>query len=86
VAAAVTSNRHYSLDGVTAGTRLARAAKLVKLGRGVRIGKNTWYLPSAGRSRGLLEARHGVVRRVGIAEKSPTAGRTRARRLLKPLR
>jgi hypothetical protein len=86
VVAAVTSNRHYSLDGVTPGTRLARAAKLVKLGRGVRIGKNTWYLPSAGRSRGLLEARHGVIRRVGIAEKSPTAGRAPARRLLKRLR
>jgi hypothetical protein len=82
VVLALTANRHYALKGARAGTKLARVKGKLRPGRGVKIGRNTWYLVPAGRSRGVLEVRHGVIEKIGIASKPPTASRGAARKLL----
>ena len=50
--------------------------------RGIRIGKNTWYVVANGASRGVLKVSHGVIGEVGIAAKPLTANRRLARMLL----
>ena len=82
---ALTANRHYSLRGVKPQTRLAKVARRLHTGRGYRVGANTWYLIAAGRSRGVLKVRHGVIQEVGITYRSLTARRAAARRLLTSL-
>ena len=78
---ALTANRHYSLKRVKPGTRLATVARRLRTGKGLRLGGSTWYLVAAGRSRGVLEVRHGKIQEIGIAERSLTPGRAAARRL-----
>jgi hypothetical protein len=71
---------------VRPGARLAKVARRLGvglgLGRGFHIGLNTWYLTPAGASRGVVEVRHGMIEAIGIADKSLTANRSAARRLL----
>jgi hypothetical protein len=82
-ALAVSGNRHYALKRVRPGAQFTvKLAHRLHAGRALHIGKNTWYLVASGPSRGVLEVRGGVVRQVGIADRSATANRTRARRLL----
>lgn len=82
---ALTSNKQYSLHGARPGVRLALVARRLHVGKGFRIGANTWYLVSNGQSRGVLKARHGVIQEIGIADKRLTAKRTTARKLLSSL-
>jgi hypothetical protein len=83
----LTANRHYALRGVRPGTRLAKVRRRLRVGRGYRIGLNTWYLVWNGVSRGVLKVRHGVILEVGIAEKQLTGGGTQAAlRFLKSFR
>ena len=80
---ALTSSRHYALRGVRPDTRLARVARRLRVGRGFVIGLNTWYVAPAGRARGLLKVRHGVIEEIGIADRALTSGsRARQRRFL----
>ncbi|MGI9185713.1 MAG: LVIVD repeat-containing protein [Solirubrobacteraceae bacterium] len=79
---ALTSNPHFALRGVHPGARLAPVAKRLRAGRGIRIGRNTWYVLPAGPSRGVLKVKHGVIEEIGIADKSLTANRAATRRLL----
>jgi hypothetical protein len=82
VVVALTANRHYALKGARPGTRFAKVARRLRAGRGIRIGKNTWHLTGAGPSRGVIEVSHGVITQIGVANKSLTASRASARRLL----
>jgi hypothetical protein len=66
VVLALSANRHYALGGIRPGTPLTRARRRLRLSRPFHVGPNTWYL-SSGRTRGVLEVRHGVVEEVGIA-------------------
>lgn len=77
-----TSNGHYALKGVRPGVKLAPVARRLGVGRGYRIGLNTWYLCAAGLSRGVLKVRDGVIEEIGIASRFLTSTRAEARRLL----
>src|ERR1039458_187505 len=79
---ALTANPYYALDGVRPGTRLATAARELKLGKAIRWGLNTWYVIPGTSSNGVLKVRHGVIREVGIATKSLTGTRTAQQALL----
>jgi hypothetical protein len=68
----LTANRRYALRGVRPGARLAKVRRKLKLGRGFRVGANTWYFTANGPSQGLLKVRRGVIEEVGIADKTLT--------------
>jgi Secretory lipase len=70
-----TANPYYAVHGVRPGTRLAVAAKRLRLDRGIHVGLNWWYFAPNGQSNALLKVRHGFVEEVGIATKSLTRGR-----------
>ena len=82
VVLALTAAPTYALRGVRAGTRFSTVSARLGAGRGVRIGRNTWYLISAGPSRGVLKVSRGVIAEIGIADRSLTSTRASARRLL----
>jgi hypothetical protein len=85
VVLALTANRHYALSGVHPGARLRGVARRFHVGRGMRIGRNTWYLFADGPIRGVFKVRHGVIEEVGIADRRLTASRATARRLMRTL-
>jgi hypothetical protein len=78
----LTSSRHFALRGVRPNTRLAKVARRLHVGRPFVIGLNRWYLVADGPARGVLKVRHGVIEEVGIADRSLTSSRSKARRLL----
>jgi uncharacterized protein len=75
VVMALTASRHYSLDGVRPGTRLAAVAKRLKLGKGLHVGLNWWYFAPGSASHGLLKVRHGRIEEIGIANAQLTQTR-----------
>ena len=81
VVLALTANPDYALLGVRPGDALGPVAGRLHAGSGFQIGRNRWYVLPAGRSRGVLKVRHGVIEEIGIANRSLTRGRG-ARRLL----
>jgi hypothetical protein len=81
----LTANRHYALDGVHPGVRLATVARRLHVSRGFRVGLNTWYLVPGRRARGVLKVRHGVIEEIGLADQRLTSGRSGARRFLTSL-
>jgi hypothetical protein len=78
----LTSSRHFALRGVRPGTRLATVAPRLHVGRPFAVGHNRWYLLADGSARGVAKVRHGIVEEVGIANRSLTNRRARARRFL----
>jgi hypothetical protein len=97
---ALTANSHYSLDGVTAGMRLAAAAHRLHLGKPFRIlgnpydpvtggnffYSNSWYIVTGASASGVLEVHSGIVKEIGIADKRLTDGRAAQSRLLQTLK
>jgi hypothetical protein len=75
----LTANRYYALRGARPGVRVRKVARRLKLGPGMKIGLNVWYLGPNGPSRALLKVRHGVIEEIGIADK-PLTGTTGATR------
>ena len=47
---ALTANPHYALRGVHPGARLAPVVRRLRVSRGIRIGRNTWYVLPAARA------------------------------------
>ena len=82
----LTANRHYALHGVRPAARLTRVRRRLHLGRGFKLGQNTWYLVGNGPSRGVLKVRHGVILEIGIANKALTAGAPATIRFFKAFR
>ncbi len=80
VVLALTASRHYALRGVRPGTRLAAAARRLRVGSGFQLGRNRWYLASNGPSRAVLKVRRGTIQEVGIADTTLTRGRAAQRR------
>jgi hypothetical protein len=78
----LTASRHYALKHVRPGTRLARVAHRLRVGKRFQIGLNDWYLAPNGSSRGVLKVRHRVIEEVGIADLRLTRGRRAARKFL----
>lgn len=84
---ALTANRHYALRGVRPGARLAKVRRRLKIGRGYRIGRNTWYLTPNGTSHGLIKVQQGVIEEVGIVDRQLTSrGHRRTFRFLNSFR
>jgi alpha-glucosidase len=71
----LTANRHYTLHGVRPDARLANVARRLRVGHGLHIGLNWWYLAPNGSSRGVLKVRHGMVQEIGIANARLTNSR-----------
>lgn len=82
---ALTANPYYALTGVRPGARLVRVARRLRVGRGIHIGLNTWYLTGAGARRGLLKVRHGIILEIGVVDASLATNRLGAGRLLRSL-
>jgi hypothetical protein len=76
----LTANAHYSLSGIGPGVRMARAAAQLKAGRGLVVGRNTWYVVGSGRARGVLKVQHGTIEEIGIANQQLVSDRAAARR------
>jgi hypothetical protein len=74
VALALTGNRHYSTHGIQTRMTVTAARKRLLLGRGLVIGKNTWYFVSSGQVTTVIKAQAGVVGEIGIA--NPELSRT----------
>ena len=80
---ALTTNRHYAVGRVHTSTTVASArSHLRRLGTGVTVGKNTWYVVPTRRGAWVLKAQHGIIREIGITTRSLTRT-AQSRRLLK---
>ncbi len=79
---ALSANRHYALEGVRPGARVAAIARRLHLGRPFHIGLNYWYIAPGREANGVLKVRHHTVQEVGIAAKALTADRIVDWRLL----
>jgi hypothetical protein len=72
----MTANPRYELRGIRAGDTLAAAARHARLGRGLPVGRNTFYLLPDGAARGVLEVEARRVVQIGVTDAALT--RTRA--------
>jgi hypothetical protein len=79
---ALTANRFYAADGVNPRSTLAQAKARLKLGRGITIGRNTWYVAAGSRGSWVLKTQGHTVLEVGIASSSLTGTRAHQRALL----
>jgi hypothetical protein len=78
---ALTANKHYAAARVHNGMSVMAAGAHLKLGTGVTVGKNTWYLVVTKKAAWVLKAQHGTIREIGITSRSLTTTR-QARQLL----
>ena len=61
--------------------RVSTARRRLALGRGIKVGLNTWYVISDRTAAWVLKVQHGVVREIGVTDPALTTTRA-ARRLL----
>jgi hypothetical protein len=61
---------------------LGKARRHAPLGRGFRIGVNTWYLVGGRLADGILKVRRGTVEEIGLADRPLTRGRAQQLRFL----
>jgi hypothetical protein len=73
---ALTANRHYALDGIRPGARLAVARRALGAGNLFHIGINWWYFVAHRSWTAVLKVRHGIVAEVGVADERLTRGRS----------
>lgn len=78
-----TSNTHYKLHGVTAGTKLTTVARKLSVGRPFKVGRNTWYVFPTGSVQGIIKVRKGVIEEIGIADRALTTTRGMTSRFLR---
>jgi hypothetical protein len=83
VVLALTANRHYALDGVRPGTRLATVAARLHVSHPFHVGRNFWYLTPGRQVRGVLKVRRGRIQEVGIAQKRLSTTRAQDRRFFR---
>jgi hypothetical protein len=82
---ALSANKRYRFDGIGPGTRLPVAARRLHIGRGYKVGLNTWHIASGRSANGIFKVRHGEIQEVGIINKTLTTTRASARKLLQSL-
>jgi hypothetical protein len=80
---ALTANGRYRVRGIRAGSSLSALRRAFPSRRRYRIGRNTWYLASSGRTRVVLRVRGRRVRAIGIANRRMTRTRRVSKRLLR---
>jgi len=76
------SSRRFAVRGVRPAMGIRALRRRIGRGRGVRVGRNVWYLARGSRARLVFKVRGRRVREVGIADRRLTAGQRRARRFL----
>jgi sugar lactone lactonase YvrE len=79
---ALSANPFYALDGVRPGTRLAAAARRLRLGTVIHSSLNDWYVIPGTKSNAILKVRHDIILEVGIANRQLTRTPTAQRQLL----
>jgi hypothetical protein len=78
----LTANHHYDIRGIHAGMSLQTARAKLQLGTGIRNGNTTWYfLPGRNATR-VIQARHGQIVRIGLADRAMTSTRAQQQRTL----
>lgn len=80
---ALTANPYYTLGGARPGRRLAAAARRLRVGKPLHLGRDSWYVVPGKTSNGLLKVRAGIIQEVGIVSKRVTRGRAAQLRLLR---
>jgi hypothetical protein len=79
---ALTANKHYTAGRVRTGMTVTAAGARLRLGVGVTVGKNTWYLIVTKKAAWVLKAQHGIIREIGITRRSLTQTRQARQTLL----
>ena len=69
---ALTANKHYAAGHVHTGMHVSAARARLRLGTGLTVGKNTWYLIVTKHAAWVLKAQHGTIREIGITTRSLT--------------
>jgi len=82
----LTTSKRFRIRKVRVGSRLRTLRRRIGRVRGIRVGRNVWYLKSASKARLVFKVRRGRVLEVGIADKRLTSGRRRAKRFLSSFR
>ena len=68
----LTANQHYSADGIKANMTARQARHALHLKHGITAGARTWYFKPIMHGTLVLQARHGIIRQIGIASRAYT--------------
>jgi len=79
---ALTGNKHYAAAGVRVGMTVKQADAHLRLGTGVTVGKNTWYVVTSKRAAWVFKVQRGRVGEIGITLRSLTSTSQARERLL----
>jgi pimeloyl-ACP methyl ester carboxylesterase len=79
---ALTANRHYALNGIHPGTRVAAIKHRLRGIARFYVGRNAWYVVPGKSSDGLLKVQHRKIEEVGILARQLSRGRRGTRRAL----
>jgi hypothetical protein len=69
VIVALTDNVQYTIHGVRVRMSVRAARTRLDLGRGIVVGKNTWYIVQDHRATWILKVQHGVIHEIGITQR-----------------
>jgi len=76
----LTTSRRTTVRGVNVGDTRRELLRKTGRRRGVRVGRNVWYVRRGERAGHVFKVRGGVVREVGIADRRQTATNRRVKR------
>lgn len=76
----LTSSRRSAVRGVNVGDSVRELRDRTGNRRGVRVGKNVWYVRRGARAGHVFKVHDGVVREVGLADRKQTATNARVKR------
>jgi hypothetical protein len=82
---ALTSNHHYAIHGVRAGTTVKSARTRLHLTRPIVIGKNAWYFIPGKTTTEIVKAQHGTILEIGVTPRAAAHTRVQERYLLRHL-
>lgn len=76
----LTSSSRSTLRGVNVGDGVRELLDRTGPRRGVRVGKNVWYVRRGERAGHVFKVQDGIVREVGLADRKQTATNARVKR------
>lgn len=82
---ALTSNHHYTAHGIRTRMTISQARTRLHLQRGITIGKNTWYFAVRQHATTVFKAQDGIIRELGVANRTLTRTPAQQRILLRHL-
>jgi len=83
---ALTTSKRFRIRSVRVGSSLRTLRKRIGRVRGIRVGKNVWYLKRGSKSTLIYKVRRRKVLEIGIGDKTLTKGRKRSKRYLNSFR